>query len=256
MNETYTKQFQISTTSMDRYGHCRPSALLEIIQELASDHSDALRINRDYLVENYNACWILARVWYRLERPLYAGQTLTATTWHRGAGGLIVYRDTDLYVGKEFVGEAVGAWVVADLESRKMLRPGSVENIADSPVPQRVKDRQLRLIRTPKERKTVCQRTVRYSDLDVNGHMNNTKYADALLDAFTSRELEGKYISELQLNYSQECLEGETMGISRLMEGNSCYIDGCSEDGKRRFEAMVQFSPDPEMGLDGDTKSE
>lgn len=256
MNETYTKTFEIGTTSVDRFGNCRPAAILEIIQELGSDHGSLQNIDRDYLVENYHACWILARVWYHLERPLHAGELLTGTTWHRGAGGLIVYRDTDLYVGQEYVGEAVAAWVVADLESRKMLRPGSVENIAEAAAPKEVKTRQLRLLRSPKERKVVYDRTVRYSDLDVNGHMNNTKYADVLLDALSSRELEGRFISEMQLNYSQECREGEVIGIARRMEENACYIDGCSEDGKRRFEAMLRFSQDMETGVDEAVKSE
>ena len=73
--------------------------------------------------------------------------------------------------------------------------------------------------------------------------MNNTRYADVLADALAAQELEGRFISELQINYSQECKEGETMEISRLLEENSCYIDGCSDDGKRRFEATVQFQP-------------
>ena len=67
--------------------------------------------------------------------------------------------------------------------------------------------------------------------------------ADVLVDALTAQEMEGRFISELQLNYSQECKAGETMEISRLMGEDSCYIDGCSDDGKRRFEATVQFQP-------------
>ena len=84
---------------------------------------------------------------------------------------------------------------------------------------------------------------MRYSDLDVNGHMNNTKYADVLMDALTAQELEGRFVSELQLNYSQECKAGETMEVCRVLTENSCYIDGCSDDGKRRFEATIQFQP-------------
>ena len=35
----------------------------------------------------------------------------------------------------------------------------------------------------------------------------------------TAQELEGRFISELQLNYSQECKEGETMEILRGLQG-------------------------------------
>jgi acyl-ACP thioesterase len=256
MNEIYTKDFFIRTTETDLYDIVRPSALLGYLQEMATSHAVLLHIDRDYLVEHYNACWILVRTWFRLLRPLKVGETLTISTWHRGAGGLTIYRDYDLYVGQEQVGEATAAWVIADLQSRKMLRPAAVENMASSPVPDTVKDKQLRLIKTPKERQICYQRTVRYSDLDVNGHMNNTKYADVLLDALSPEELSGRFLSELQLNYSQECKAGETMEISRVLDGNSCYIDGCSGDGKRRFEASLQFAAYSGNSLDEVPESE
>jgi acyl-ACP thioesterase len=86
--------------------------------------------------------------------------------------------------------------------------------------------------------------------------MNNTKYADVLMDALNPEELSGRFLSELQLNYSQECKAGEIMEISRVLDGNSCYIDGCSGDGKRRFEASLQFAPYSRNVLDEARESE
>lgn len=242
MQEIYSRNIQVQTTDTDLYDNLRPGALLQYFQDLGTAHAVILNIGRDYLVEKYHACWILARVWYRLSRPIHAGEIMRVDTWHRGASGIIFNRDFDIFVGDEHVGEGVSAWVVADIEDRKMLRPSSIDTIAGAKVSDRAKDRQLKLIREPKEKVQSYQRTVRYSDLDVNGHMNNTKYADVLMDVFAPEELEGKFISQMQLNYSQECRIGETLDISRLMNEDSCYIDGCCGDGKRRFEAMVHFS--------------
>ena len=72
-----------------------------------------------------------------------------------------------------------------------------------------------------------------------------------VLDALTVAEMQGRFISELQLNYSMECGPGEVMDISRAMEDTSCYIDGCSEDGARRFEALVHFTPYSVLTEDG-----
>lgn len=255
-HEMLEQNFTITSTEVDAYGNCRPAALLQFFQDLATDHADRLDMGRDYLTREYHAVWMLARVWYRLDRPLHMGETVTIRTWHRGAGGLIVYRDFDLTVDGKPVGEAVSAWIVADIESRKMLRPTGVEHIASAPVPETVKDRQLKLIRTPKEREYRYTKTVRYSDLDINGHMNNTKYADVLIDALTPEELRGRFIAEMQLNYSQECLPGESMDICRQLEEDRCYIDGCGGDGARRFEAILQFQMDPGNSLDEGEDSE
>ena len=243
MNEIFSKTFTVSSTETDLNDQMRPAAVLSRFQELGTQHASILNMDRDYLVRNYHACWLLARVWYQLYRPLHEGEEVTVHTWCRGAGGLIVYRDYDIYVGEEYVGEGVAAWVIADLDTRTMLRPGSVENIAIYEPPKSVKEKQLRLIRTPKERVKIYDRTVRLSDLDINGHMNNTKYADVILDAFTPGEFENTFISQFQLNYSQECRYGETVELSRGNDDNGCYVDGCCEDGKRRFEAHIQLLP-------------
>lgn len=256
MYEVYEREFSITSTEVDAHGNYRPAALLSFFQDLATEHAEVLRMDQDYLVAEYHAVWMLVRVWYHLDRPLKMGETVTIRTWHRGAGGLIVYRDFDLFVNGEPVGEAVSAWVVADMDSRKMLRPGTIANIAASPVPEQIKEKQLKLIHIPKDRKLVYTKTIRYSDLDINGHMNNTKYADVLLDALSPQELEGRYISEMQLNYSRECLFGETVDICRRMEESGCYIDGCSPDGARRFEAILQFQQDRTNCLDEGEDSE
>lgn len=256
MNETYTQSFFITSSEVDAFGNCRPAALLSFFQDMANTHSVALGIGREDLLLSHGAIWMLARVWIRLDRPLKMNETVKIKTWHRGASGLILYRDFDLTVDGKPVGEAVSAWVVAEFESRKMLRPASISSIAASPVPDTIKEKQLKLIRTPKEREFAYTKTVRFSDLDINGHMNNTKYADVLLDAMTPEELRGKFLSEMQLNYSQECLAGESVDICRQVEEDCCYIDGCGGDGARRFEAILQFQMDSGNGLDEKADSE
>ncbi len=245
MSEIYRKTIQIQTTDTDLYDNLRPNALLQYFQDVATVHADELRMSRDYLVEKYHACWILARVWYRLFRPIHAGDVVELSTWHRGDGGIIFYRDFELTMDGEVVGEGISSWVVADVDTRKMLRPSAIDTIAGAKVPPRTLNKQLKLIREDKEKQPVYDRTVRYSDLDVNGHMNNTRYADVLLDAFAPEELCGRFISGFQLNYSQECRLGETMTVYRNMNEEDCYVDGCCHDGQRRFEARVEFAPMP-----------
>ena len=92
-----------------------------------------------------------------------------------------------------------------------------LRTLATAPVPDNVKEKQLKLIHTPKNRKKIYTKTVRYSDLDINGHMNNTKYADVLVDALSVDELKDRFISEMQLNYSDGML---CRGIHGDIPGN------------------------------------
>ena len=241
MEDIYSVTFRVASTDVDAQNYLRPAAVLTWFQHYGTEHGAILHMDRDYLVENYHACWILARVWFRFLRPVTEGETVTLKTWCRGAGGLIVYRDFDIFSGDELVGEGISAWVIADLDTRTMLRPGTVENLAVYCAPECCKDRQLKLIRRPTNCYSVYNREVRYSDLDINGHMNNTRYADVIMDAFRPDRLSGKFVKEFQLNYSVECKFSDELEISLANTDSGFYVDGRTNDGRRYFEAKILF---------------
>lgn len=104
MDYSYEHVYLIGTGSIDLHGHCRPSALLTLLQEAATDHAIELHVSREEMAERYHAFWMLARIWFRLERPLTLGEQLTVRTWHRGGKGAMMYRDFDLLVDGAPVG--------------------------------------------------------------------------------------------------------------------------------------------------------
>ena len=118
----FTYEYTIDSRDTDPFNQCRPSALLGLLQEAATEAAVALHVSREETLERYNCFWMLARMWYRLERPLHWNETVTVKTWHRGGKGASTYRDYDLYVDGVYVGEAVSTWVLADLETHKLLR--------------------------------------------------------------------------------------------------------------------------------------
>lgn len=49
-----------------------------------------------------------------------------------------------------------------------------------------------------------------YSDTDVNGHVNNTRYADFACDAVELDRLpENQFLTEMQIGYLAECRRGD-----------------------------------------------
>ena len=68
-------------------------------------------------------------------------------------------------------------WALLDLNTLELCRVGAVELHYGSDEPLAISTR-FRLPAVPLEE--VGTRTVRYSDVDVNNHMNNTRYPDML----------------------------------------------------------------------------
>lgn len=236
----YEKTYTVDTRDVDPFNTCRPSALLGILQEAATAAAMELHVSRENIVPRYNAFWMLARIWFTLDRPLRWNERVTVKTWHRGGNGASMYRDFDLSVGGVPVGEAVSTWVVADLDTHKLLRLSNMEEFAGTGGGALCKTKLLNKLRLPENLVLSERRKLHYSDADINGHVNNARYADFACDALRMETLGREYfISSLQLGYLAECLPGEELDLFTLEQEGTHYIRGMDAAAKPRFDAAL-----------------
>lgn len=245
LNVYYEDTYRIDSRAVDPFGQCRPSALLEILQEAATSAACELHVSRDEMLAAYNVFWMLVRVWYRLDRPLHWDEGLTVRTWHRGGRGAAMYRDFDLFVDGVQVGEAVSTWVLADIGTRKLFQLSKVMEFEGTTGGALCKDRTLHRVRLPKDLPLVEKRRLHYSDCDVNGHVNNARYADLVCDAVDLGTAgKGRFVSSLQVGYLAECRAGETLDIHTSEADGTWYVRGCGDGGEARFDAALELTLD------------
>lgn len=242
----YDHPVVIDSRDVDGNGYCRASALLGHLQEAATLAAEKGGFGRDRLLQECSGFWMLARMWFELKRPLRWDERLTVRTWHRGGKGAVMYRDFDLWCGEELVGEAVSGWVLADLQTRKLLRLGSIAALEGTDGGALCKDKTLAKLRMPTEMMQKEERLMRYSDTDINNHVNNTRYADFACDALEMEELRAdQFLTSMQLGYTAECRAGEHITMLVGTSDGAYFVKGEDEQGKSRFEARVCFSAVP-----------
>ena len=253
MSLWYEMTLPIDSRDVDGKGVCKASALLGHLQEAATQAAEHGGFSREVITREHGAFWMLTRVWYRLERPLRWEEELTIRTWHRGGRAATLYRDYDLYVGREPVGECVSAWVLARQSDRQLLRLSAIRELDNTGGGALCKDKKLSKLRLPDGLREADRRRTRYSDTDINGHVNNTRYADFACDALEMEKLEaGTFLSQLQIGYLAECRPGEELRLMAGQEGETRFVRGMDEDGKSRFEAALIFSKElPRQRGDG-----
>ena len=84
------------------------------------------------------------------------------------------------------------------------------------------------------------KRRMHYSDTDLNGHVNNIKYADFVCDCLHFEEIgQGKFVSGLQLCYLSECRAGEELSLLTGGDGQNAYVLGRDKEKKERFNACL-----------------
>ncbi len=252
MSTDFSYTYLVDSRSIDLFQQCRPSALLGFLQEAATKASLTLNVSREEMIERHHAFWMLARIWYRLDRPLLGGEEVTIRTSYRFGKGASMYRDYTLYIDGQQVGEAVSTWVLADIVEHKLLRLSSFPEFAAAASVATEAERQQRplpRVRLPKEMALAGPRKMRYSDTDMNRHVNNTRYADFACDAVHLEELgQGKFVSSFQVDFLAECRAGETLELYTAQNeaGDVWYAKGADEGGQNRFDASLTLSDLPE----------
>ena len=239
MENTFRRDYPLTYTHIDCRGTARPGALCELMQDTATAHAEALGISAPEI----GALWVLSRLRAHFDRPFHADEVLTLTTWCAGLKGATWLRGFQFYIGDEPVGEALSAWVVIDPVSRHLLRPSAVPASAHYPVfvpGTLVPPGKLRLPAGELHH----THTVRYSDLDVNRHLNNAKIVDLITDALDLQARPGLFVQSLQVNYTAESVAGDELALY-VGEAEGVYsVRGVGADSER-FEAAAVFAPCP-----------
>ena len=233
--------YDVRFSDTDLFQLCRPSALLNDLQETAAFHAEKLGIGVTTLMEQSNAIWMLVRQKYELLRPLYVGEHLRIQTWFYEPKGMFILRDFAIYVGDELVGQAYSTWVLGDVQNHTLLRGEDVlqpYHVPSCPA----KTKKLGKIRMPKDMEPAGKKRIGYSETDINGHANNTRYADYACDTIELEQYQGKYVKSMQITYSAECLAGDTVSMLRKEDNGIFYVRGVDKDGKPHFDIRMELA--------------
>ena len=242
----YSQTFTLTDLDVDCFCKLKLSSLLFYAQEVAGKHSALLGADYDTLAQK-KLFWAVTRHKVQITRLPSLGETITVETWPMPTTRVAFPRAMAAYdsQGNELF-RSISIWVLMDLENRSMVLPGnSGVNVGglltgnELSVPHSI---------LPKSLCNSTQRTVTYSCLDRNGHMNNTRYLDWVADLLPSSFHREHTPRELLICYASEALEAQVLNLDwELTEDGILQVDAHREstdvsDKKHRvFSAQVLF---------------
>ncbi len=246
MSTFYEMNFRVDSRDVDLFNQCRPSALLGYLQEAATQAALALHASGPEIRAKYNCLWMVARSWLELDAPLRWNDPLTVKTWHRGASGASSYRDFDLFRDGTPIGLGTSQWVMVDADSRALFRMKNLTEFQGTDGGALNKSVRLRRPALPDAFDSRVRRDLRYSDTDINGHVNNTHYADFACDSLHLEALgRDKFVRSFQIGYTGECRAGETIWVDTAVRGDGLFARGQGEDGGERFDFALELDTLP-----------
>ena len=211
MEPIYTQKFTLNDAQMDCFGRLKPSALLQCVQEVASIHGSALGFDYNTLMAK-NLFWAILRTRVQLTRLPNNGETITLTTWPMPTTRVAYPRSVTAYdeQGRELF-RAITLWVMMDVNTRAMVLPGRSGFMLEG----HVDGTELAVPGSlmPKTLDNCLSRRVCFTDLDINGHMNNTRYFDWIYDLLPADFHRAHPVKEFVIQYLSEALEGQVLDM-------------------------------------------
>lgn len=236
MNEeyrTYSEKWLLLTKDCDVNTKWRASSLLEAMQTTAGNQCELLGAGKDEM-DAMGVTWVLARSEIEINRWPGYGEEITVLTVplanrHFMFPRYFSFTDAD---GK-LIGQAHTAWSLFDISKRSIVT--KVDDIArllpdnsDLGVPTVIPQQ----IRNIEGEETLTSYRPLYTDLDFNGHVNNTKYVDFLCNTLGLETMKKCEFSRLAFNYKIE-VTPETDLTLRLIRNDRQFVligeDGASE---------------------------
>ena len=211
MESVYRHTFTIEPFLVDCFGRAKPSMLLRFAQEVAGHHSDLLGLTYEALAEK-GLFWAIIRNRIVLHRLPMVGEKLTFETWPMPTTRTAYPRSTVAYdeQGNEIF-RSVRLWILMDRHTRALVLPGKSDVIVEGIL----RGGELASPRSvaPKNLENCQYRTVRFSDLDRNCHMNNARYLDWIDDLLPSSFHQHHSMGDITLCYLNEALEDQQLAI-------------------------------------------
>lgn len=229
LQRAYSVDYNILSYHCDSFTDLRVSALCTFMQESAWLHSDHMGIGWKILMNESNCFWALTRLKIRILKIPRWGDTITVTTWSRGTDSIQFFRDWRIFDAKGVlcaVGSSV--WIIMDTEHRQVQRNSSLA-LRFPLQGEQVFLEKLRKIPSLHAPVFSHPAPIRYSELDMNMHMNNVSYLIRFLDSETFLFRNENRIREAELNFLHEATGEVPISVGKADRDGARYYTLVSE---------------------------
>ena len=207
MGLTYQMKMKIPFDMADMNGHIKLPDVILLSLQVSGMQSIELGVSDKAILENYNLVWIITDYDIEVARLPRFAEEITIETEALSYNRLFCYRRFTIYdeAGQDLI-HMMATFVLMDRDSRK------VHAVEPEIVAPYQSDFDKKLIRGPKyeslNEPISKDYHVRFYDLDMNGHVNNSKYLDWIFEIMGADFLTQYIPKKINLKYVKEVRPG------------------------------------------------
>lgn len=225
-----SREFKIATYDIGFNNSLKISSIMKYQQDIGDEYLSRYGFTHDYLYNTVGIFFAVSHMRIHIFRLPRLNEKIRLTTWC--TGGDSKFRRCfrfETAEGERLI-ESIALLPVIDVSSRRAIRPSKVAEFSVFGY----NDFELS-IESPKKvavlenYKNVTERKIRRSDLDYNSHVNNTVYADLIIDSLDETAAK-KEIEQLDIYFKSKIMYGENITVLSDFCDNTSFICGKNED--------------------------
>ena len=214
----------IKAKDVDLLDNARPSAILDLFQDLAGDHANDLHLGYDeaYRLGFY---WVILAESFEVVGRIPAYDDLVrVNTWPKPNGRLFCEREYEMLDSDDnLIIKGISTWGLIDINTRRLLRP-DLANFKGEFYPRTNYEAPLKhkLGLKPHDIIAEYEYKVLLSDLDHNRHFNNARYLDVI---YNMDVINDKKYKKVEIAFIRECLHNDIIKLKYYNEDKrACFV--------------------------------
>lgn len=240
MGKIYRQDYIIPFYEADETSRVKLSHLVNKSLEVSGWQAHSLGWSDQRVFEEYGLIWVVTDYQFTINRlPVFA-EKITIETEAVSYNKLYCYREFRIFdEGGQLLLTLLCSFVLMDAQTRK-VRPV----IADIVAPFEAEA--IKAIRRGEKmaeltEPAVTEKTVTYFDLDMNGHVNNSKYIDWFIESLGRDFLSQHAPKTMAIKYSKEVHYGKTVQVASQLTDLTSQHELLTEDGICT-QAMIEWT--------------
>ncbi len=211
MQPIFEQNILIPPSACDYSGRLGYAGAFAVLMDLATEHAEHLGIGLAAMKAK-NRFWVTVRTKIIFHERPAVSEAVRLITWPEKPGAVRCNRSYEIRRGDKLLIAGRTEWAVMNTEANAIapaadLFPADLDYVSGSSVSEP-------FVRIPARfdgTEPFASYTVRSTDIDLGGHMNNAAYPRALFGAFSAKELEAMQARSIDLIFRAPCYEGEKL---------------------------------------------
>jgi acyl-ACP thioesterase len=223
-NKLGTYKFHIDPYLTDFRGKATLPLIGSFLLQVATKHAEERGFGYQYMTAQ-NRAWVLSRLVIEMHEYPDNEQDMCINTWVAGVNKLFTERHFSFQNGEgKTIGYAKTVWAGIDIATRRPANVLELFGLGDFVIDVECPVAGFRKIVPLKDEAAKGKFTIRYSDVDINKHLNSIKYIEHFVDMFDIEQFRTKEIRRFEIHFAAEALYGQRVLLFQKQEADNVFV--------------------------------